>query len=198
MFCSGTPVVGKCCVVPFPPDQDAGTAAARVGPEYVTCVDEQTGNTNGSVGMSDAYGGVTCSAWSGGDSLRCSADGGVAGSFAASVSTPLDIAGLSDVLFPLDGGSVTISRTEDLLVTWTAGSPSSTVAINLVGATSAVACLAADTGSFSVPSALVNQLPSGDRGAITVHRFVASCVQTPSVQISILVENGVMQSAVYP
>lgn len=198
LFCGGAGQVGQCCISPLPIDADAGTAAMRVGPEHVTCLDAQIGNTNGSVGMLDPYGGVTTSAWSGGDSLDCSADGGVAGSFTTSTATPPDFAGLGHDLFPLDGGAVTISRTQDLEVTWTAGAASSTVAINLVGSKSGIACLAADTGSFSVPSILLNQLPPQDQGFIAVYRYVATCAQTPTVQVSVLVENGVAQRAVYP
>ncbi len=198
VFCAGDPAVGQCCTGPFPPDGDAGAGGAQqVGVEYVTCLDEQTGDANGSVSMSDPNGGVTCSAWSNGDSLQCSADGGVAGSFTTSISTPLDFTGLSPDLFSLDGGPVTISRTQDLLITWTAGSSSSAVSINLFGSTSAVACSVADTGSFTVPGVLLNQFSPQEQGFLALHRYISECVQTPSAQVSVLVENGLVQSVVY-
>jgi hypothetical protein len=198
-FCGSHPVVGQCCYAPSSLIDPFGLdMTGEVNGGNIVSHDDGDGGL-GSVSVSNPDVAVTASGWSGGDPLQIVANGGVVGSFAATLTAPPDVAGQSPTVFLPDGGVASVPRNQDLTITWTAG-PVSTSAVVIAQdtpASASVVCLAEDNGSFTIPSALLGQLGAGDPGTIAISRYVEVVAQSASTRVAVVVETAAVGDVAY-
>jgi hypothetical protein len=140
--------------------------------------------------------------WQPGDALHVGSTGGAVHSFAGSATagTPLS------VLSPALAGTLSVSLSADLTVSWTPDPLRSdeTVTVNVYAGTSTnqvdgqVACLASDaSGRATVPAAMLGQLHAGDHGQLVVSRFSLSAITGDNANIDLRQGSSAVASATF-
>jgi hypothetical protein len=172
--CAGTKS-GNCCYTP-PSQADGGTTSTTpVGAGGITIKDgtttiatlTPTGTTYTPV--SDPP--TSALTWNAGDTINISAAGDTVHAFSGMVTAAALFAGVSPALSYIT--PIAITRSSDFTITWTAGTGKVTLlvsALKVATSEGVIVCSAADTGTMTVPTALLTNFSAGDTGVVTLTR----------------------------
>jgi hypothetical protein len=189
---------GSCCYIPPAAASDAGTtdggATAMAQSAGTILIKDGTANVAALNPLPNGGGyGVTSGAnnpsvkWTPGDMLSISAAGGTVQAFSGSLTTVDDFAGVTPTLSTT---ATTISLGGDLAVSWTAGN-GTTVAVTLIAfkgkaGDGLITCQVSDTGSTSVPGALLAKFTTGDTGAMSINRTNVTKITGPNASVELV------------
>ncbi len=186
---------GSCCFYPA----GSGSSSVGVGAGTITVVDGST--TIVTYDETDAgYTEGTPAAWMPGDVLTFSAPGDVVSAFTGNVTAPPTFVLTS----PAPGAtSVTIPVSGDLALGWAAGSSSTVVWVQISGSAAGnvgggeISCVFADTGTATVPKAMLAMLQSGDTGQLAAGRVSQTAPACDNADVSLQVASFVAQQATF-
>jgi hypothetical protein len=182
-LCGTQAIIGDCCFEP----SSSVSQAAGINAGTLSLVDNGptgTGSTSLGTAVQDGntefYDNWTVTAWDSGDKLTVSATGATIDAFSIGLQAPDNFVGLNPSLFLEDGGAGTVPLATPFTITWTSDTPDGGfvwVVLEDNGPTGGgeVFCYPpADTGTFTVPTAMLSNFSSGDTGAILLDRFSVS------------------------
>ncbi|HSY25722.1 MAG TPA: hypothetical protein VK841_26565 [Polyangiaceae bacterium] len=189
-MCSGQ--IGSCCFVSAQTELEAGAAMA-ISAGTIALSDD--GSAIGALTPMPGYNSEESSqsstlAWKAGDVLGVNATGDVVHAFSGAITAGSPLS----VVSPALSGTIAISLSNDLSVSWTRDPLRSDekVAVDVYAGTSAnqvdgqVACLASDAaGQFTVPAALLAMFHTGDHGQLEVARFALATLTGDNATIDV-------------
>jgi hypothetical protein len=187
---------GSCCYIPPSAASDAGAAdaGATVTAESAGVITFKDGtaavaalNPTGAGGYFVQSTNNPSVKWTAGDTLAVSAAGATVQAFSGSLTTVDDFAG---VVPALSSTAAPIPITADLAVSWTAGNGTN-VTISLAAfkgkaGDGLITCSVSDTGSTTVPLALLSKLTTGDTGLMSLVRTSLTKVTGPNATVGLI------------
>jgi hypothetical protein len=184
---------GSCCFYPA----NGGSSGVDVGAGTITVTDGST--TLVTYDETDAgYIEGTPAAWMPGDMLGFSATGDVVHAFTGTSAAPATLVLTSPA--PM-GSPVAIPLSSDLALQWTAGSSSTVVWVQIPALTASyapdgeISCVFADTGTSTVPKAMLAMLHTGDTANLYVARVSQTTAVCDNADVSLQVASLVAQGA---
>lgn len=201
--CLGTQS-GSCCYVP--PGTDAGTPPTPVfvGAGAITIKDGTTSigtmTPTGTTYTAITNPPTTALTWAAGDTLAISGAGDTVHAFSGSVDAVAEFAAVSPALSQVV--PTTINRSADFTITWTAktGSISLTLAATkgLTTPDGTITCTASsDTGTITVPHALLGNFTAADGGQILLGRTASGDASVDNASITIFSSTGANGKATF-
>ncbi len=179
--CSGMQS-GSCCYTPPSSGSDAGTTSTgtAIGAGAVTIKDGTTTlatmTPSGTSYTPVSNPPTSALTWNSGDSLAVSAAGDAVHAFNGAVTAVGTLLGVSPALSFTT--PVVVSRAADFNVTWTSATGRiqlTLVALKGTSADGSITCSSTtDTGTMSVPSALLQKFSAADTGIISLSRTISS------------------------
>jgi hypothetical protein len=189
--CAGTKN-GNCCYTP-PSMADSGTTGGgtAVSAGGITLKDGTTTMTTmtptGTTYTAVSDPPTTALTWNAADMLSVSAAGDTVHAFSGSVAAVGLFAGVTPALSVITPTAIT--RSQDFTITWTAGAGNISLSLsatkNLSTPDGAIVCTAADTGTMTVPTALLTQFSTGDKGFVILTRTASSDASNDNATITI-------------
>jgi hypothetical protein len=184
--------IGSCCFVSAQTELEAGAETA-VSAGTIALSDD--GSAIGALMPMPGYNSEESSqtstlAWKAGDVLDVNATGGVVHAFSGAITAGSPLS----VVSPALSGTIAISLSNDLSVSWTPDPLRSdeNVAVNVSAGTSTnqvdglVACRASDAaGEFTIPAALLAMFHAGDHGQLEVARFALATLTGDNAAIDV-------------
>ncbi len=190
--CSGTQS-GSCCYVP-PSQADGGTGgtATAVSAGGITVKDGSntvaTMSPNGTTYTAVTNPPTSSLTWNAGDGLAVTAAGDTVHAFSGTVNAVALFAGVTPALSYLT--PTAIPRSSDFTVTWTAGTGGVTVLLsalkNVTQNDGVITCTSStDTGTMTVPHALLGNLSANDTGTITLARTISADASPDNADVTL-------------
>lgn len=106
--------------------------------------------------------------WNGGEPLTLTASGADVPAFTTQLTAPTPVV-ITSPLPPGAGGPISISRASDLQMTWTGGNGKvrGGISVSYASSTASLICVAAaSAGSYTLPAAMIAQLPASPMSGI--------------------------------
>lgn len=185
---SGTCTIYQCPIggasdAGTPPPASAGTIAITGGSKTVQLVPS---------GATYAAQSAQQTLWNGGETIEAKSSGAEVPAFDLKVAAPAYVT-VTTPVFPAPGGKVTINRAQTFPVAWTGGA-SGDVTVGLTGSTASastsISCIfPASSGSGSIPSSVLANLPSSPTSAtisVTSSSATETIVSGWSVRLQLL------------
>lgn len=201
--CVGTQS-GSCCYVP-PSQADAGTTGGGtpVSAGGITVKDGQTTiatmSPNGTTYTAVSNPPTTALTWNAGDSLDVTAAGDTVHAFSGSVASVALFAGVTPALSIL--APIAIPRSSDFTITWTAATGSIGVAMSATKGVSpdgVITCSSSsDTGTMTVPKALLQNFSAGDTGYVSMSRIISAAASNDNATITLASTTAASGSATF-
>jgi hypothetical protein len=195
--CAGTQS-GSCCYLP-PASADAGTGPTptAVSAGAITIKDGTTSigtlTPNGTTYTAVTNPPTTAFTWVPGDTLAISAAGDTVAAFSGSVTAVDLFAGVNPTLSEIT--ATNINRSSDFTISWTAKTGSIVVSLSATKGLStpdgSISCTAAsDTGTMTVPAALLGNFTANDGGQISLTRESTDDASNATATITLYAETS--------
>jgi hypothetical protein len=202
--CTGTSVMsGNCCYTPPAAPSDGGVVTPTAVGAGVITLKDATATIATMTPTGTAYTAVTnpptvALTWAPGDSIAIAAVGDTVHAFSGTVTA----AALFAAINPAFSFTATaVSRAADYVVTWTSGTGNITLIASALKGTASdgvIICTATDTGTMTLPTALLTKFTANDTGSLSLSRTISSDASVDNATITLASSTSALGLVTYP